>query len=167
MHHNCTRQLTFCVLCTPRFNPRTYYHSISFLLPPKSKRPSSTSIPLKSCYLPQNLTSSITPYLLHQSLHPRNSAFFATMPAHVNNSGRGIRANKKNDKLPQTREVTISKNLTYLLRHGAKEERIVVDEGGWVNVADVVGDLFSFSFFGFFMWSFCGVVAVRVVSRSA
>lgn len=37
------------------------------------------------------------------------------------------------------REIDISKNLSYLLRHGAKSEGIELDEGGWANVADIVG----------------------------
>ena len=38
-----------------------------------------------------------------------------------------------------SKEVDISKSLSYLLRHGAKDEGIKLDEGGWANVADVVG----------------------------
>ena len=38
-----------------------------------------------------------------------------------------------------SREVEISRNLSYLLRHGAKTEGIELDEAGWANVADVVG----------------------------
>ena len=37
-----------------------------------------------------------------------------------------------------SREVEISKSLSYLLRHGAKIEKITLDEAGWANVADVV-----------------------------
>ncbi|KAL9126616.1 MAG: hypothetical protein Q9175_007889, partial [Cornicularia normoerica] len=37
-----------------------------------------------------------------------------------------------------SREVEISKSLSYLLRHGAKAENIQLDEAGWVNVADVL-----------------------------
>ncbi len=38
-----------------------------------------------------------------------------------------------------SREVDISKSLSYLLRHGARDEGVRLDEGGWANVADVVG----------------------------
>ena len=38
----------------------------------------------------------------------------------------------------QSREVTVSKALSFLLRHAAKDEGVDIDEGGWVNVADVV-----------------------------
>ena len=57
----------------------------------------------------------------------------------------------------EPREVEISKSLSYLLRHGAKIERIALDEAGWANVADVVGleflSLFSFAVQN--MWCFC------------
>ena len=45
-------------------------------------------------------------------------------------------------------EVDISKSLSYLLRHGAKDAGITLDAGGWANVADVVGFwcLFCLSF---------------------
>ena len=46
-----------------------------------------------------------------------------------------------------SKEVGISKSLSYLLRHGAKDEGIMLDEGGWANVADVVG--FDLSFFSY------------------
>ena len=39
---------------------------------------------------------------------------------------------------PQSREVTVSKALSFLLRHGAKDEGVQLDEGGWANVRDVV-----------------------------
>ena len=51
------------------------------------------------------------------------------------------------------KEVDISKGLSYLLRHGAKKEGIRLDEGGWANVADVVGlELFYFILFSFFLF---------------
>jgi len=45
---------------------------------------------------------------------------------------------------PQTREVMISRALSFLLRHGGRDEGIELDEGGWGNVADVVGLDFFF-----------------------
>ena len=39
---------------------------------------------------------------------------------------------------PKTREESISRNLSYLLRHNAEAEGVHVDEGGWAVVADVV-----------------------------
>ena len=40
---------------------------------------------------------------------------------------------------PKTREESISRNLSYLLRHNAAAEGVHVDDGGWAIVADVVG----------------------------
>ena len=56
-----------------------------------------------------------------------------------------------------SKEVEISKSLSYLLRHGAENEGIQLDEAGWANVADVVGFVF-FSFFLSYvshMYPFC------------
>lgn len=55
-----------------------------------------------------------------------------------------------------SKEVDISKSLSYLLRHGARKEGLVLDEGGWANVADVVGFIFFFSFWGF--WGVGGLL---------
>ena len=62
------------------------------------------------------------------------------MPSYNNHTGRGGgRSNTKpNKRPPQTREVTISKQLGYLLRHGAKDEGIGMDDAGFVDVDDVV-----------------------------
>lgn len=55
---------------------------------------------------------------------------------------------KSKNKSATTKEVDISKGLSYLLRHGAKNEGVRLDEGGWANVADVVGlDISYFSYF--------------------
>lgn len=40
---------------------------------------------------------------------------------------------------PASREVTISKALSTLLRHSAEKENIKISKEGYVNVADVVG----------------------------
>ena len=37
-----------------------------------------------------------------------------------------------------SRDVVISKALSFLLRHGADGEGIELDDGGWANLADVV-----------------------------
>ena len=50
--------------------------------------------------------------------------------------GGGGRGGKH--RQPQSREVTVSKALSFLLRHGAKDEGVQLDEGGWANVRDVV-----------------------------
>ena len=55
---------------------------------------------------------------------------------------------KSKSKSATAKEVDISKGLSYLLRHGAKNEGVRLDEGGWANVADVVGlDIFYFFYF--------------------
>ncbi|KAL4955882.1 KptA family-domain-containing protein [Aspergillus filifer] len=42
------------------------------------------------------------------------------------------------DRKPPTREVTVSKALSFLLRHGAEKEGLKIDERGYANVADVL-----------------------------
>ena len=55
---------------------------------------------------------------------------------------------KSKSKSATAKEVDISKGLSYLLRHGAKNVGGRVAEGGWANVADVVGlDVFYFFYF--------------------
>ena len=51
------------------------------------------------------------------------------------------------------REITLSKAMSYLLRHGAEKEGVKIDEAGWVRVEDLVS---FFCFFMFFwgMWVF-------------
>lgn len=39
---------------------------------------------------------------------------------------------------PQSRETTISKATSYVLRHGAAKEGVRLDENGYANVADLV-----------------------------
>ena len=47
--------------------------------------------------------------------------------------GRGGRGGRG-----ESREVKISKQLSYILRHGAQKENVAMDDGGWANVADIV-----------------------------
>ncbi|KAL4937665.1 hypothetical protein BDV06DRAFT_232406 [Aspergillus oleicola] len=42
------------------------------------------------------------------------------------------------DRKPPTREVTVSKALSFLLRHGAEKEGLKIDARGYANVADVL-----------------------------
>jgi hypothetical protein len=76
--------------------------------------------------------------LLHTTrLFPlRKSAFHRSLSS-MAPAGRG-RGKGGGSSRPQSREVTISKALSFLLRHGAKDEGVRIDEGGWVCVADVV-----------------------------
>lgn len=94
-------------------------------------------------------------YLVHrcstQSQRSRSEGKVSIMTRGAHPSNRGPGGSSRGDKKagsrrpPPTREVTISKNLSYLLRHNAKDEGIELDEGGWANVADVVGDVYFFS----------------------
>lgn len=52
--------------------------------------------------------------------------------------GGGGRGGGKHHRQPQSREVTVSKALSFLLRHGARDEGVQLDGGGWANVRDVV-----------------------------
>ena len=56
---------------------------------------------------------------------------------------RGRRGGGGGGPPSQSREVTVSKALSFVLRHGAEAEGIELDEGGWANVRDVVGCLLS------------------------
>jgi 2'-phosphotransferase len=40
-----------------------------------------------------------------------------------------------------TREVQVSKKISWLLRHGAEKEGLKLGPGGYINVQDVVGAL--------------------------
>lgn len=51
---------------------------------------------------------------------------------------------------PPSREETVSRAMSYVLRHGAEKEKLKIDEGGFINCADLVSmDSFrvSISFF--------------------
>ena len=89
-----------------------------------------------STFFPSNI-SSFHPYL-KKSLHfkPSSAAcrFFNSPKAGLTRAMPNSRKRKGD-----SREVEVSKNLSYLLRHGAKAEGIQLDEAGWANVADVVG----------------------------
>lgn len=44
----------------------------------------------------------------------------------------------------EAREITVSKAMSYLLRHGAEKEGVNIDEGGWVRVGDLVSCVLLF-----------------------
>lgn len=56
---------------------------------------------------------------------------------------RGGRGGKR-DKPPISREVQISKKLSWLLRHGAEEEGLKLGEGGYIGLDAVVSTRFMF-----------------------
>ena len=62
--------------------------------------------------------------------------------------GRGRSKGRPSDQ--QSRETTISKAISFVLRHGAIKEGLELDENGYANAADLVRCLFapSFLFFG-------------------
>lgn len=63
--------------------------------------------------------------------------------------GRGGRRNN----LPMSREVQISKKLSWLLRHGAQEEGLKLGEGGYIDLEAVV----STSSFPYFYENLCAL----------
>lgn len=44
---------------------------------------------------------------------------------------------------PPSREVQVSKKLSWLLRHGAEKEGLQLGDGGYISLADVVSLLFA------------------------
>ena len=73
-------------------------------------------------------------------VHSRHAQFIHSMPRRIykpkSSSGGGV-----GQKPP--REITVSKALSFLLRHGATTEGIEMDDAGFANVADVVGQTSS------------------------
>ena len=65
---------------------------------------------------------------------------------HAGPSAEGTRQEEKDGRSgrkqarsgPPSREFTVSKKLSWVLRHGAKKEGLQMDEGGWVKVNDLV-----------------------------
>jgi 2'-phosphotransferase len=41
---------------------------------------------------------------------------------------------------PMPRQVQVSKKLSWLLRHGAEKEGLQLDDAGYINLKDVVGE---------------------------
>lgn len=94
---------------------------------PPSHRPS---------HHPQSSPSDSRPLYSNRILV--STLFASARRAHSSKAGPLTRAMPSGRK-GVSREVEVSKSLSYLLRHAAKTEGIQLDEGGWVNVADVVG----------------------------
>jgi 2'-phosphotransferase len=46
---------------------------------------------------------------------------------------------------PMTREVQVSKKMSWLLRHGAEKEGLTLGAGGYINVKEVVNSFLFFS----------------------
>lgn len=47
---------------------------------------------------------------------------------------------------PASREITVSKAMSFVLRHGAEKEGIKLNKQGYANVADLVNPPLSLSF---------------------
>ena len=108
----------------PRLPDRTTHTTVS---DPPSHRPS---------HHPQSSPSDSRPLYSNRILI--SDLFASARRAHSSKAGPLTRAMPSGRK-GVSREVEVSKSLSYLLRHAAKTEGIQLDEGGWVNVADVVG----------------------------
>lgn len=61
--------------------------------------------------------------------------------------GRGRGKGRHSDQ--QSRETTISKAISFVLRHGAAKEGLKLDENGYANVADLVRCILSLPFLFF------------------
>lgn len=56
------------------------------------------------------------------------------------NNREGKSKKEKNARPPPTRDVQISKKLSWLLRHGATSENLALDSAGYANLADVLNN---------------------------
>ena len=54
--------------------------------------------------------------------------------------GRGGGSKPRPDRPPPSRDVQVSKKLSWLLRHGAESEGLQLGEGGFINVQDVLNN---------------------------
>lgn len=60
--------------------------------------------------------------------------------------GRGGRGRGRGGGGPVSREVMLSKKLSWLLRHGAEKEGLKLGHGGYVNLQEVVCDVLLVTF---------------------
>ena len=87
----------------------------------------------------RNFFPSISALRLTLLTYRRLSPSVAMSARGNHHGGRGSRrGGGGRTKAPPTREESISRLLSYLLRHHAKNEGVKYDDGGWANVADVV-----------------------------
>lgn len=133
---------TSSITSTDRATTHPHYNKPS--IPLQHLRPSPTN-PLP------NPISNIQYQHQHQYLTPmpRRTAHTSANGGNGSPNGGANGENRKGNgngkgrgKPPQSREVTVSRNLSYLLRHQAADEGIRLDEGGWACVADVVSFCF-------------------------
>lgn len=131
--HITSRHTPLSPITLPKRSPRPFH--------PSSSSPSSSTPPPNQTYRFRNPL-------------PR-------MPRRDRDGGRGGKSG--GGRPPPSREVTISKALSFVLRHGAQAEGIELDEGGWANVADLVSDML---FSGSGHRRFEGVDVVRLLCSS-
>lgn len=58
--------------------------------------------------------------------------------------GGGGRNKSGGGRPPPSREETVSRAMSYVLRHGAEKEKLKLDERGYINCADLVRLIFFF-----------------------
>lgn len=51
-------------------------------------------------------------------------------------------------RLDDRQKVHLSKALSYILRHGATKEKLVMTDDGYVQVQEIVSEMLAFFFFG-------------------
>lgn len=78
------------------------------------------------------LSSALSSLDEHQA-----NVYGADRPARGSGGGRGGRRRGAGSS-EDARSESISRKLSWLLRHGATKEGIQMDEGGWVKVDDLV-----------------------------
>ena len=95
--------------------------------------------------LSRSLCTFCSPHISFRFPYPKRYVGCKSSAArfYATKAGAMPKDRKGKSKGGASKEVDISKSLSYLLRHGAKDEGIKLDEGGWANVADVVGLDFS------------------------
>lgn len=64
--------------------------------------------------------------------------------SHGHGHGHGRGHGSKAAEQAESRETTVSKAMSFVLRHGAVREGLVLDENGYANVKDLVGFFFFF-----------------------
>ncbi len=55
--------------------------------------------------------------------------------------GRRGGGSSRGGRPPQSRETTVSKAMSFVLRHGAEAEGLKLDENGYANVAELVCEI--------------------------
>lgn len=111
--------------------PVTTNHNICQNLSSHISRPTH-HIHFKSTFLSSQLHK--TPISLATiALRILRARISSTMPGR-----RGGGGSSRGDPPPQSREVAVSKAMSFVLRHGAEAEGLKLDKNGYANVAELV-----------------------------